>query len=54
MERIWEFLRERYLSHHLHADYGTILDAVSEAWLKPTPWRLRSLTNYPWIRQVSS
>jgi hypothetical protein len=34
MEHIWEFLRERYLSHRLHADYGTILYALSEAWLK--------------------
>jgi putative transposase len=47
MEHIWEFLRERYLSHRLHADHGTILYALSEAWLKLTPWRLRSLTNYP-------
>jgi hypothetical protein len=36
MERIWEFLRERYLSHRLHADYNAILDAVSEVWLKLT------------------
>jgi hypothetical protein len=29
MEHISEFLRERYLSHRLHADYGTILYALS-------------------------
>ena len=34
MEHIWEFLRERYLSHRLHADYGAVLYTLSEAWLK--------------------
>jgi transposase len=53
VERIWLYLRERHLSHRLHEGYRAILDAVCEAWCRLTPERLRSLCNYPWIRQVN-
>ena len=53
VERIWLYLRERHLSHRVHEGYRAILDAVCAAWCKLTPERLRSLCNYPWIRQVS-
>ncbi len=52
VERIWLYLRERHLSHRLHADYDRIVDAVCVAWRNLTPERFRSLCDYPWIRQV--
>jgi hypothetical protein len=53
VERIWLYLRERHLSHRMLEDYQAILDAVCKAWCQLTPERLRSLCNYPWIRQVN-
>ena len=52
VERVWLYLRERYLSHRLHASYEAILDAVCAAWRQITPERLRSLCSYPWLQQV--
>jgi transposase len=53
VERVWLYLRERYLSHRVHEGYRDILDAVCDAWCQLTPERLRSLCNYPWITQVT-
>jgi transposase len=53
VERVWLYLRERYLSHRVHADYDAILDDVSAAWCQLTTKRLQSLCCYPWIRQVT-
>lgn len=54
VERVWLYLRERFLSHRLHPDYDAVLDAACGAWQRLTPERLRSLTAYPWLPQVSS
>jgi transposase len=54
VERIWLFLRERFLSHRVLADYDAIVEACCEAWNALTPERLRSLTAYPWIAKVAS
>ena len=50
VERIWAYLKERYLSHRLLDDYDAILDAASCAWNKLTAeaGRLTSLTWLPW------
>ena len=32
VERVWLYLRERFLSHRLHADYAAVLDAACDAW----------------------
>jgi transposase len=50
VERIWEYLKERYLSHRLLDDYDAIVDAASGAWNKLTAetGRLTSLTWLPW------
>ena len=32
VERIWEYLKERYLSHRLLDDYDAIVEAASCAW----------------------
>ena len=47
VERVWLFLRERFLSHRLLDGYEAIVEACCEAWNALTPERLRSLTAYP-------
>ncbi len=54
VERVWLYLRERFLSHRLLDGYDAIADACREAWNALTPERLRSLTAYPWIAKVTS
>jgi putative transposase len=56
VERVWLYLRERFLALRLWADYRAIVDAGCEAWnrLVAEPGRLRSLCHQPWIRNVSS
>ena len=54
VERIWLFLRETYLSHRFLADYDAIVEALCVAWNKLTRDRLRSLTGYSYLDQVSA
>ncbi len=56
VERVWLYLRERFLSLHVFRDYRAIVDACCAAWnrLVAEPGRLRSLCDQPWIRKVSS
>jgi transposase len=56
VERVWQHLRERFLSHRLYSDYEAIVDAACRAWNRLTtePGRLLSLCAYPWIQQVAS
>lgn len=51
VERLWLFLKERFLSHRLLEDYAAILDAACRAWqrLINEPGRVMSLCSYPWI-----
>ena len=52
VERVWLYLRERWLSHRVLAGgYEAVLDAACAAWnaLLAEPGRLRSLTSYPWL-----
>jgi hypothetical protein len=51
VERIWLFLRERFLSLRVLADYGAVLDAACDAWnaLVAETGRLSSLTAYPYL-----
>ncbi len=55
VERVWLYLRERFLSHRLLDDYDAIVAACCDAWnaLATQPERLRSLTSYPWIECVN-
>jgi transposase len=50
VERIWEYLKERYLSHRLLNDYDAIVEATCKAWNRLTaqPGLLSSLTWLPW------
>ena len=55
VERVWLYLRERYLSHRLLADYEAVVEACCAAWnaLTAEAGRLRSLTAYPYLEQVN-
>src|SRR5918911_2243007 len=56
VERVWLYLRERFLSLRVFADYRAVVDACCAAWnrLVAEPGRLRPLCDQPWIRKVSS
>ena len=52
VERVWEHLRDRWLSHRLLAGgYEAVHDAACVAWnaLLAEPGRRRSLTSFPWL-----
>jgi transposase len=52
VERVWEYLRDRWLSHRILAGgYEAVRDAACTAWnaLLAEPGRLRSLTSFPWL-----
>lgn len=54
IERVWLYLRERYLSHRLWPTYDHIVHACCEAWnrLRAEPGRIRSLGDFPWLPTV--
>jgi hypothetical protein len=54
VERIWLYLRERFLSLRLFADLDAIIDGCCDAWNRLTaePGRIASLTDYPYLRSV--
>jgi hypothetical protein len=56
VERIWLYLRERYLSHRWLADYEAVVDACCDAWnaLVAENGRIPSLTSYPYLNGVTS
>jgi transposase len=51
VERVWLYLRERFLSHRVLASYTALLDAACQAWnaLAAETGRLASLTSYPYL-----
>jgi hypothetical protein len=51
VERVWLYLRERFLSHRVLAGYDAVLDAACGAWnaLAAEPGRLASLTAHPYL-----
>lgn len=55
VERIWLYLRERYLSHRLLDDYKAVVDACCQAWndLTQETGRIKSLCAYPYIEKIS-
>ncbi len=56
VERVWLYLRERYLSPRLLADYEAVVDACCKAWkaLSAEEGRLRSLTAYSYVQHVNA
>ena len=51
VERVWIYLKERFLSHRLLDDYDAIVDAACNVWnrLLAEAGRIKSLCSYPWI-----
>jgi transposase len=51
VERVWLYLRERFLSHRVLDGYAAVLDAACRAWsaLAAETGRLKSLTSYPYL-----
>ena len=56
VERVWLYLRERYLSLQVFADYDAIVDACCRAWnsFAACIKHVQSLCLYPWIKSVIS
>jgi transposase len=56
VERIWLYLRERYLSYRLLADEEAVVEACCRAWnaLTAETGRIRSLCAYPYLAKVAS
>ena len=54
VERVWLYLKQRFLSHRRHAHYDAIVDAACRAWnrLIAEAGRITSLGSYPWILKV--
>lgn len=54
MERVWLYLRDRFLSLRLLEDYDAIVDACCTAWnvVAEDAERIRSLCLYQWIKKV--
>jgi hypothetical protein len=51
IEKVWQFLRDRHLSHRLFRDVAAVVGASCAAWnrLLAEPGRVRSLTAFPWL-----
>ena len=56
VERVWLYLKERFLSLRLHNDYTAIVAAAAKAWntLVAEAGRIKSLCSYPWIPAVKT
>jgi len=55
IERVWQYLRDRYLSGCLFRDEAAIVEACCKAWnhLVQETGRIRSLADRSWIHPVS-
>jgi hypothetical protein len=56
IERLWLYLKERFLSHRLWPDYDAIVDAVCQAWQRVTSdtGRIKSLCSMEWATSVNN
>ena len=56
VERVWLYLRERFLSHRLLADYNAVVEACCRAWnaLTAETGRIKSLCAYPYLNRVNA
>ena len=55
IERVWQYLRDRYLSGRLFHGTRAIVDACCDAWnnLIAETGRIRSLADFEWARWVN-
>ena len=51
VEKVWQYLRDRHLSHRVLPGLDAVIDAACAAWnrLLAEPGRLASLTRFPWL-----
>ena len=56
IERLWLYLKERFLSHRLWTDYDAIVNAVCKAWQRVTSdaGRIKSLCSMEWATTVKN
>ena len=56
VERLWLYLKQKYMSFRVLDDYAAIEDAICKAWrnLIADAGRLKSLTSYDWIVECVS
>ncbi|MCB9959179.1 MAG: transposase [Rhodospirillaceae bacterium] len=56
VERVWLYLRERFLSLRFLPDTEAIIEACCQAWcaIIAEPSRIKSLCAFPWITKVTS
>jgi transposase len=56
IERLWLYLKERFLSHRLWPDDDAIVDAVCQAWQRVTndAGRIKSLCSMEWAETVKN
>lgn len=56
VERVWLYLKERFLSHRLWPTYDDTLHACCAAWnaLRQEAGRIQSLCSFPWLPQVKT
>ena len=52
-ERIWEFLREHYLSNRVYKNYNHLFDQTAAAWNKLDEARLKTLCGAGWLTPAS-
>ena len=54
-EKIWQYLRDNYLSNRVFKDYDAVLDACQSAWnaLAAMPDRIKSIAAKSWLVQVN-
>ena len=52
-ERIWGFLRSRYLGNRVYKDYDELFEAIKAAWNRLEPARLKTLTHASWIERAA-
>lgn len=54
-EKIWQYMRDNYLSNRVFDDYEAILDACQSAWnaLISMPDRIKSVAAKSWLVQIN-
>ena len=51
VERVWSYLKSRFLSNRVFADYHDMMAHCTDAWNQLTELRLASITNTSWLTQ---
>jgi hypothetical protein len=52
IEKVWQYMRDNYLSGRLFTDTSAIIDACCDAWCRviAETGRIQSLTNFEWAQ----